>query len=162
MKTTPTVTPLPDIDTTLDVNHTVDTTININDDIGIKDIVLPPIEVDEIPYLFDPTVLPVDIVNSTGQSFTASNHRLPNREPHDTTDDKTTLYIVDEWESTNPIKIQDGLWVSLEEHMVPVDIIKDTIMTNLEQFHPETIMKLGIDRDNIKVAKRSVTLEINY
>ena len=79
----------------------------------------------------------------------------------DSDTDKTKLYIVETWQSRNPIKINEGLWVSLENDIIPNDEIKTYILDKLIETNPEILIKLGLNADNVKLVKTEVTLEIN-
>lgn len=74
---------------------------------------------------------------------------------------KNKIYIVEPWQSKNPIKVEDGLWVSLEKDLVSNDALKQKIMDRLEETNPEILIKMGINVDNMKLVKREVNIEIN-
>lgn len=79
----------------------------------------------------------------------------------DVDDNKHKIYIVEPWQSRNPVKVQNGLWVSLENDLISNDELKQRILDKLDEVRPDVIVKLGINPDNIKLVKSEVNLEIN-
>lgn len=71
------------------------------------------------------------------------------------------IYIVEPWQSKNPIKVQEGLWVSLEHDLVSYDEIKRIIIKKLMDDNPDALIKMGINIDNVKLVKNEVNIEIN-
>lgn len=80
----------------------------------------------------------------------------------DTTNDcKVKVYICEAWQTKNPIELDNGLIVSLEEHLYADNEIKTKIYNKIEELYPELAIKIGMNEDNISLRKKSVTLEIN-
>jgi len=79
----------------------------------------------------------------------------------DNNTNKQKLYIVEPWQSRNPIEVKDGLWISLPSDMISNDEIKTYILDKLIETNPEILIKIGLNVDNIKLVKSEVTLEIN-
>lgn len=79
----------------------------------------------------------------------------------DDSNDKKKIFIVQPWQSKNPIEIENGFWISLEEDMLSHDEVKKCIISKLSENHPDIIFKLGTDPDNVKLVRKDVTLEIN-
>lgn len=76
------------------------------------------------------------------------------------TDDRHKIYIVEPWQSRKPIVIEGGLHISLEEDLISQEELKEKILENLSVTHPETIVKVGLNPDNIKLVRNEVTIEI--
>ena len=96
-----------------------------------------------------------------GNSITSS-YNYPNSwtiGDQDTT--KNKIYIVEPWQSKNPIQVEDGLWISLEKDLISNEKLKQKIMEKLEETNPEIVIKMGINPDNMKLVKREVNLEIH-
>lgn len=79
----------------------------------------------------------------------------------DQSNEKHKIYIVEPWQSRHPIKVKDGLWVSLEHDLISNEEIKRQIMERLEEEHPDAVVKMGVNPKNVKIVKSEVTLEIN-
>lgn len=75
--------------------------------------------------------------------------------------EKHKIYIVEPWQSRKPIKVKEGLWISLEHDLIPNDEIKREIINKIEEMHPDIIIRAGINHDNIKLVKSEVNIEIN-
>lgn len=70
------------------------------------------------------------------------------------------IYIVDPWQTRNPIFIKHGLCVSLEKDLIPYDEIKVDIINVLNEERPDISLKLGLNPNNISLVKHEVSLEI--
>jgi hypothetical protein len=79
----------------------------------------------------------------------------------DTDANKQKIYIVEPWQSTKPMHIEDNLWVSLEKDLLSTKDLKKKIMDKLEESNPEILIKMGINPDNMKLVRNEVNLEIN-
>jgi hypothetical protein len=79
----------------------------------------------------------------------------------DSDEKKHKIYIVEPWQSSNPIKIDEGFWISLERDIVSTDDLKIKILKKLEDTHPEVILTTGLNIQNIKLVKSEFNLEIN-
>jgi len=79
----------------------------------------------------------------------------------DSDEKKHKIYIVEPWQSSNPIKIDEGFWISLERDIVSTDDLKRKILKKLEDTHPEVILTTGLNIQNIKLVKSEFNLEIN-
>lgn len=75
---------------------------------------------------------------------------------------KNKIYVVEPWQSKNPIQVEEGLWVSLEKDLISTDELKQKIMDKLEETNPEILIKMGLNSDNMKLVKREVNLEIMH
>ena len=73
---------------------------------------------------------------------------------------KNKIYVVEPWQSKNPIQVEEGLWVSLEKDLISNDELKQKIIDKLEETNPEILIKMGLNSDNMKLVKREVNLEI--
>jgi|SaaInlStandDraft_4_1057021.scaffolds.fasta_scaffold30335_3 hypothetical protein len=73
----------------------------------------------------------------------------------------TKIYIVEEWQSKKPIKMDNGLTISLEKDLINYDDIKKKVMNKLSEVHPDLVVRMGINHENIKLMKSEVNLEIN-
>jgi len=71
----------------------------------------------------------------------------------------TNIYICEEWESKKPIKIRDGLYVSLKEDLYSMGELESEIKTLISDNYPETAIKLGIN-ENIVIKKHSYPIDI--
>lgn len=71
------------------------------------------------------------------------------------------IYIVEPWQSKNPILIKEGLWISLESDLIPYEEIKTEISKVLDELHPDISIKYGCNSSNITLVKNEVSLEIN-
>lgn len=74
---------------------------------------------------------------------------------------KHKIYIVEPWQSKNPIHVDEGLCVSLESDLIPTDEIKRKILDKLEETNPEIVIKMGMNPDNMTLTKSEVNIEIN-
>lgn len=74
---------------------------------------------------------------------------------------KNKLYLVQPWQSKNPMKIDDFLWVSTEEDLISDSEIKSAILNKLSEEFPDVYLKLGTNAEKVKLVRRDVTLEIN-
>lgn len=79
----------------------------------------------------------------------------------DSDEKKHKIYIVEPWQSSNPIKIDEGFWISMERDIVSTDDLKRKILKKLEDTHPEVILTTGLNIQNIKLVKSEFNLEIN-
>ncbi len=95
-------------------------------------------------------------------TLTGSTYVQPNNSwvIGDQDDTKSKVYIVEPWQSKCPIQVEDGLWISLEKDLISTGELKEKIMNKLEETHPEIVIKMGINKDNMKLVKREVNLEI--
>jgi len=75
-------------------------------------------------------------------------------------DDRHTVYIVEPWQSRKPIDVGNGMHVSLEDDLIPQQELKEKILEKMSETHPEHIIKVGMNPDNIKLVKNEVTIEI--
>jgi hypothetical protein len=71
------------------------------------------------------------------------------------------IYIVEPWQSKNPIEIESGLWISLEEDLISNEELKQKVFDKLSETNPDFIVKCGMNKDNISLRKSEVSLEIN-
>ena len=53
------------------------------------------------------------------------------------------LYKVDEYQTSNPIRLSNGLILSLESDLLDSDSIKKNIIDELAEKYPESYLKLG-------------------
>lgn len=95
-------------------------------------------------------------ITLNGSSYTGPNTWTIGDQ--DTT--KNKIYVVEPWQSKNPIQVEEGLWVSLEKDLISNDELKQKIMDKLEETNPEILIKMGLNSDNMKLVKREVNLEI--
>jgi hypothetical protein len=115
-------------------------------------------------------------LNTTGYNFSSQNvvmvdssnymgtSKLISGSPlwiGDSDEKKHKIYIVEPWQSSNPIKIDEGFWISLERDIVSTDDLKRKILKKLEDTHPEVILTTGLNIQNIKLVKSEFNLEIN-
>ena len=80
----------------------------------------------------------------------------------DSDNKKCKIYIVDKWQSKRPIHIKDDLWISFGDDLIPYEELKKDIVEKICETHPELVVKIGFNTDEIKLVKREVTLEINF
>lgn len=74
---------------------------------------------------------------------------------------KQKIYIVEPWQSNNPINVDGGMWISLEKDLISYDQLKRKIFDKLEETNPDILVKIGLNQNNIQLVKREVNLEIN-
>lgn len=74
---------------------------------------------------------------------------------------KLKVYIVEPWQSNNPIKVKDDLWVSLEKDLISFNEIKNEIFDKILDIFPELVIKAGLNPENMSLVKSEVTLEVN-
>jgi len=74
---------------------------------------------------------------------------------------KSNIYICEEWESKKPMKIKDGMFVSLKEDLYSVEELEDIVLKKIENEYPEALIKLGTNIDSINIKKHSIPIEIN-
>lgn len=73
---------------------------------------------------------------------------------------KHKIYIVEPWQTSNPIFVKPGLWISLEKDLISYDEIKVDIINVLNEERPDISLKLGLNPNNISLVKHEVSLEI--
>lgn len=73
---------------------------------------------------------------------------------------KHKIYIVEPWQTSNPIFVKSGLCVSLEKDLISYDEIKADIINVLNEERPDISLKLGLNSNNISLVKHEVSLEI--
>ena len=73
----------------------------------------------------------------------------------------TELYVVEKWQSKNPIDMGDGLYTSLKEDLLTQEEIQELIYGKLEEQHPDKAIKLGLNND-IVIRKYMIPVEIKY
>ena len=73
---------------------------------------------------------------------------------------KHKIYIVEPWQTKNPIFVKSGLCVSLEKDLISYDEIKVDIINVLNEKRPDISLKLGLNPNNISLVKHEVSLEI--
>ena len=74
---------------------------------------------------------------------------------------KSNIYICEEWESKKPMKIKDGMFVSLKEDLYSVEELEDIVLKKIENEYPEALIKLSTNTDSINIKKHSIPIEIN-
>jgi len=77
-----------------------------------------------------------------------------------TSHSKLKIYVVEPWQSNNPIEVEPGLWVSLEKDLKTNLEIKEKIVSTIGELHPDLIIKAG-GIENISLVKREVNIEIS-
>lgn len=70
----------------------------------------------------------------------------------------TVLYIVQPWQSKRPIKIEEGLYVSLKKDIYTIDEIREKIVKSIVEEYPE--IHVGLLGDEIEVRQYSTNIEI--
>lgn len=138
--------------TTDDEIETITISLDSNDYITATDYV----GVGNMNIIGDLTVCSSTISTPTWQWTEPSNEIVIGNN-----EDKQKIYIVEPWQSRKPIKVKDGLWVSLEQDLISNDEIKKQILEKIEDEHPDLAIKMGLNPDNIKLVKSEVNLEIN-
>lgn len=73
---------------------------------------------------------------------------------------KQIIYIVEEWQSKNPIKFDNGLVISFENDLYTTAELEELVYNKIEEHYPEKAIKLGLNKDNIQIRKLSPTIEI--
>ena len=74
-------------------------------------------------------------------------------------DKQTELYVIEKWQSKNPIDMGDGLFTSLKEDLLSPEEIQELIYSKLEEQQPDKAIKLGLNND-IVIRKYMIPLEI--
>jgi len=74
---------------------------------------------------------------------------------------KEKIYIVEPWQSSNPIKVNEHIWISLEKDLISMTTIKKEIYKTIEETFPEIFIKIGFDFSKLAIVKREVTLEVS-
>ena len=74
-------------------------------------------------------------------------------------DKQTELYVIEKWQSKNPIDMGDGLYTSLKEDLLTQEEIQELIYGKLEEQHPDKAIKLGLNND-IVIRKYMIPVEI--
>lgn len=75
-------------------------------------------------------------------------------------DGTTEVYVVEKWQSKNPIDVGNGLYVSFEEDLITADEIQELVYSKIEEEYPEKAIKLGMDKNNLTIRKLSLPIEI--
>lgn len=73
---------------------------------------------------------------------------------------KQVIYIIEEWQSKNPIKFDNGLIISFENDLYTNAELEELVYNKIEEHYPEKAIKLGLSKDNIQIRKLSPTIEI--
>jgi len=109
--------------------------------------------------VFDPSSIAA--VSTIYSDIAISNPYKSSTIVGDSSTDKVKLFIVEPWQSRKPIEIESGLFVSLEADMISDSELKYSIIKKLTEDHPDVLLKIGVDANNVKLVRKDVTLEIN-
>ncbi len=70
------------------------------------------------------------------------------------------IYICEEWETKKPIKIKDGMCASFKEDLYSLEEIQEIVYNKIEEEYPEKAIKIGLNKDSLRVRKHSIPTEI--
>ena len=75
-------------------------------------------------------------------------------------ENKSDIYVCEEWESKKPIKIKEGMFVSFKDDLYSVNELEDMVLKKIEDEYPEALIKMGLNKDSINIKKHSIPIEI--